>query len=144
MPLYLRPAIDDDVALILQLEELGMRGYAEALWGVWRPSATAESLVLDGHAIIEVEGDPVGCVAVDWHPDHLKVRKLYIHPDHRNHGFGAEALRMRVDEAAARGLPTRLTVLTTNPARRFYEREGFRVASETPERRLMVKPLPAS
>lgn len=143
MTVLLRPATREDAPFILMLEELGMRGYAQALWGSWQPSATVESLALEGHEIIEAGGESVGCIATAWHPDHLRVQKLYIHPDHRNRGFGAQALRTWVAEAAERGLPTWLSVLTTNPAQKFYEREGFSVREETRERRLMVRLAPS-
>jgi GNAT superfamily N-acetyltransferase len=73
-------------------------------------------------------------------PDCLVVRKLYVAPAHQGGGIGAWALRAAVAEASAAGLPVRLTVLRTNPARRFYEREGFRLAGETAERWTMVRP----
>ncbi len=116
-----------------------MRGYAEALWGEWRPSATVATSDLSGHEIIEVEGKAAGCIAVTWQPDHLFVEKLYIAPPFQGRGLGAVALKDKTDEAARAGLPTKLSVLTTNPADRFYRREGFVVELETPERRRMVK-----
>ncbi len=116
-----------------------MRGYAEALWGHWRPSATVETLDFLGHEIIEVDGKMAGCIAVTWQPDHLFVEKLYIAPPFQGRGLGAVALKDKTDEAARAGLPTKLSVLTTNPADRFYRREGFVAELETPERRRMVK-----
>lgn len=121
-----------------------MRGYAEALWGSWRPSATMGTLPLDGHEIVLLDGEAVGCVAATWHADHLFIDKLYIAPAFQNRGLGAQVLRRKVEEAAARGLPVKLSVLTTNPARKFYEREGFSVETETAERRRMVSVAPAS
>lgn len=116
-----------------------MRVYAVALWGNWRPSATLETLKLDSHEMIEQAGKAVGCIAVTWHPDHVFIEKLYIDPDFQNRGFGALALRTKVEQAAALGLFARLSVLTTNPAYRFYEREGFAIETETPERRRMLR-----
>jgi ribosomal protein S18 acetylase RimI-like enzyme len=139
MPFRLRPAEKSDAGYILMLEEACMRAYAVALWGNWRPSATPETLDITDHEIIEDEAKAVGCIAVTWYPEHLFIEKLYIDPAFQNRGLGALALRAKVAEAAARGLPTRLSVLTTNPANRFYEREGFTVETETPERRRMVR-----
>jgi GNAT superfamily N-acetyltransferase len=134
-----RQATVSDADFILKLEELCMRTYAEALWGKWKPSATAETLDVSGHEIIEVAGHAAGCIAITWHDDHLFVDKLYIHPDRQGHGVGALVLEKKVSEAAARKLPTILSVLTTNPADGFYRREGFTVVSETSERRRMMK-----
>jgi N-acetylglutamate synthase-like GNAT family acetyltransferase len=136
-----RPATVSDANFILKLEALCMRKHAEALWGTWRPSASAETLDVAGHEIIEVAGHLAGCVAVTWHDDHLFVDKLYIHPDRQGHGAGAIILERKVSEAAARKLPTVLSVLTTNPADSFYRREGFAIVSETTERRRMMKSI---
>jgi GNAT superfamily N-acetyltransferase len=116
-----------------------MRGYAEALWGLWNRTTTAETFDVTGHFLIERDGAVVGCVAETWHPDHLFIDKLYVDAPFQRQGIGAAVLRMRTREAAVRGLPTKLSVLTTNPADAFYRREGFEVESETTERRLMSK-----
>jgi GNAT superfamily N-acetyltransferase len=125
----------------MDLEEICMRGYAEALWGTWRPSATPETLDLAGHEIIEHNGSPAGCIAVTWQPDHLFVDKLYLWPSFQRLGVGAFVLKNKTDSAARIGLPTKLSVLTSNPADRFYKREGFVIESETPERRRLAKYL---
>lgn len=69
--------------------------------------------------------------------------KLYIDPEFQNRGTGAQVLRKVVEEARKAGLPTKLSVLTTNPARKFYEREGFVVEAETPERPRKTEPIAA-
>jgi len=135
----LRPAKRSDAGYLLDLEEACMRAYAEALWGSWRPADTIETLDLSGHEIIELEGQPCGCVAVSWRSDHLFIEKLYIAPSYQGRGIGAFALRTKTDIAAERGLPTKLSVLTTNPADRFYKREGFTLEAETTERRQFSK-----
>lgn len=142
MPVRLRPADREDAAFLLDLEEACTKGYAEALWGVWRPTGTPETLDVADFEIVEHDGRPAGCIAVVWRPDHLLVRKLYVAPTHQGQGIGAVVLRSKTEAAAALGLPTRLTVLTTNPADRFYSREGFVLESETAERRTFVKSLP--
>jgi ribosomal protein S18 acetylase RimI-like enzyme len=141
MLLTYRPATRDDVHYLLELEETCMRGYAEAIWHVWRPSAVPETLNVSGHEIIGRDGETVGCIAVTWHRSFLFIDKLYIDPRFQGQGIGAIALAAKVEAAAQQGLPTKLSVLTSNPALRFYRREGFVIESETPERRLMVKAL---
>jgi ribosomal protein S18 acetylase RimI-like enzyme len=131
----LRQATSKDAPHILLLEEEGMRRHAEALWGGWVPSSTPELLPLDGHEMIEYSGEPVGCVACDWHADHLRIRKLYVAEEYRRRGIGARVLAIKFRQAAVRGLTLRLTVLSTNnDARRFYEREGMSVVDRTQER----------
>jgi ribosomal protein S18 acetylase RimI-like enzyme len=131
----LHQATRKDAPVILRLEEDGMRSYAEALWGKWVPSSTPELLLLEGHEMIEWNGEIVGCVACEWQADHLRIKKLYVSPQYRRRGIGACVLGIKLRQAACRGLTLRLAVLSTNSdARRFYEREGMSVADRTEER----------
>ena len=50
-------------------------------------------------------------------------------PDHRGRGIGARLLRDVLHEATAAGLPVRLSVERSNPARSLYERLGFRTVA---------------
>lgn len=137
--LSLRPAAMTDAAFFVRLEEACMRGYAEALWGEWRPSATEDGFDPAGMRIIRADAESVGILRTRIDPGCLVLRTLYLAPDRQNRGVGAWALRTVLAEAREAGLPVRLTVLTTNPARRFYEREGFVLESETPERWTLVR-----
>jgi GNAT superfamily N-acetyltransferase len=137
--LSLRQAIRADAAFFLKTEEACMRGYAEALWGEWRPSATVESFDPSGMRVILADEAPAGILRTQMSPDALVVRTLYVAPERQNRGVGAWALRTAIAEARRAGLPVRLTVLTTNPARRFYEREGFVLEGATPERWTLVR-----
>ena len=116
-----------------------MRGYAEALWGEWRPSATPENFDPLGMRVILAEGQEAGLLAARLEADHLRVETFYVAPRRQRQGIGAWALGRVIAEAGDHGLPVRLTVLTTNPARRLYEREGFVLESETPERWTLVR-----
>jgi GNAT superfamily N-acetyltransferase len=129
----LRGAREDDRPFLRWLEEVCMREYAIALWGVWRPGPE-EEVSLDSHRIIEHEGENVGCVATDRHVDHIWIGKLYIAPSHQRRGLRAFVLRLVISEAAASNLPVRLSVLTTNPAIAFYLREGLHTYEKTAER----------
>lgn len=137
----LRKATNEDGPLVLWLEEICMKDYAIALWGKWRQSATLEEINLTGHQIIEFDSQAIGCVATTRQEGFLQVDKLYLGPDFRNRGIGAHVLRRIVKCDGHSSLPVRLSVLTTNPALKFYLREGFAVESETAERRFLVKKL---
>lgn len=130
-----RPAEPSDAGYLLALEEACMRRHAKALWGRWQPSATIESYDTAGHRILMVSGHFAGCIAAIRRMDELFVSKLYIAPEYQNQGIGAVVLRTVTSQATKMNLPIRLTVLSTNPALRFYERQGFFVEKETAERR---------
>jgi ribosomal protein S18 acetylase RimI-like enzyme len=79
--------------------------------------------------------------------------ELQVSPQYRNRGVGALLLRQVDDYAAERhAAHISLTTATNNPARRLYERSGYRVAGEKTNVRyeritgsagrvLMVKPI---
>ena len=53
-------------------------------------------------------------------------------------GWGTALVQEVMAEARQRGLPVRLRVLRSNPARRLYARLGFEVEQSSPERLWMV------
>jgi GNAT superfamily N-acetyltransferase len=140
MRVVLRNAVELDEPFLMRLEEICMREYAIALWGIWRPRP-AEHFTLRGHRIIVVDNNDIGCVATDLRSDHVWIDKLYIHPSHQRLGIGAQILRIFISEARNCGLPVRLSVLTTNPASAFYAREGLTIYEKTPERLFMTTSL---
>jgi ribosomal protein S18 acetylase RimI-like enzyme len=96
--------------------------------------------------------------AVDISPteEGIHLVELQVDPDHRNQGLGGRLLAEVERVARERGAATlSLTTQIDNPARRLYERSGFRVEGEkrhrryeaitgSPGRVLMVKELRSS
>ena len=92
---------------------------------------------------------------VDIRPpaDALHIFELHVASDVRGRGIGGEVLRFAEEQARARGRSLlSLTTTTSNPARRLYERSGFRVVETRTDaayrrmtgidgRHLMVKSL---
>jgi ribosomal protein S18 acetylase RimI-like enzyme len=111
-----------------------MRSYVEATWGVWdepwQHQRFVESFALPTHHIVELSGRPVGCLAVEEHPDHVFLARLFLLPEVQGRGIGTRLTRTVCESAHRRGLPVALTILKVNPARRLYERLGFAVVSE--------------
>ena len=83
----------------------------------------------------------------------VNLVELQVSPQHRNRGVGALLLR-RVDDYATEkhAAHISLTTATDNPARRLYERSGYRLTGEKTNARyeritgsagrvLMVKPI---
>ena len=77
--------------------------------------------------IVEIAGERVGYIAVVDEPDHVFLDEVVLAPHAQNRGLGTALARQVLGDAAARGVPVRLSVLVNNPARRLYERLGFRV-----------------
>lgn len=118
-----------------------MRGYVEQIWGsfseAYNRKDVAGSIASGIYSIIESEGQDIGALAVERHPTHIQLMQMYIAPSHQNRGIGTSLIRALAREARQFGKPLRLRVLSVNPARRLYEREGFKVTSVTPERVFM-------
>ena len=58
-------------------------------------------------------------------------------PEHRNRGLGGALVRELLDEAAAAGCLVSLHVEENNPARRLYQRLGFRDVADVSFYKLM-------
>lgn len=71
----------------------------------------------------------VGLVAPDGEPGGWRVRGMATLPRVRGRGAGAAVLRALLEHACVNGA-TRIWCNARTPALSFYERAGFRVASE--------------
>ena len=135
----LRQATAADSDFIYRLVERTMRGYVEQIWGSfseeYNRKQVAEQIAV--YSIVELGGNDVGALAVERHDTHIQLAQIYILPDYQNRGIGTSLVRDLVGEARRSGKPLRLRVLSVNPARALYEREGFRVTQSTPERFFM-------
>ena len=139
--IQLRKAAAADADFIYALVEKTMRGYVEQIWGDFSEDYNrrniVESIASGIYSIIVVDGREVGALAVEREDTHIQLTQLYVLPEYQNQGIGTSLVRQLAQEAKKVKKPLRLRVLSVNPARKLYEREGFRVTSETPERFFM-------
>ena len=139
--LSIRTATPRDAEFAYLLLEQTMRGYAIQTFGAWDAPAAktrvSEDAKIGRSQIIELGGQRVGLLCVDQLPTHHQLDQLYIAPRHQGKNIGASILSLVLAEAHAKALPVRIRVLRVNPAKRFYERHGFVVTNETPERFFM-------
>ncbi len=139
----LRPVVPGDepflcaVYISTRMEELTVTGWSDAqkrefLEGQFAAQhqhyqthyADAEfSVILDG----EIE---VGRLYVARWPAEIRIVDIALLPDYRSRGIGSTLLRDILAEAASAGIPARIHVEIFNPARRLYERLGFRVIED--------------
>jgi GNAT superfamily N-acetyltransferase len=68
----------------------------------------------------------------------MRLAELFLEPAFHGRGWGTALVQEVIAEASQRGLPLRLRVLRSNPARRLYARLGFEVEQSSPERLWMV------
>jgi len=137
----LRQATTADLDLVHHVTEVSMRRYVEETWGVWDPvhqrRQIEQSYRPETHSILLVQGDAAGVLAVQEHPEHLQLEKIYLLPEYQGRGIGTRVVQGIQARAVELRLPLRLRVLAVNPVRRLYERLGFRVVRSTEERHFM-------
>ena len=80
--------------------------------------------------IIEREGARIGRVYVEQTAHEVCLMEITLLPEARNRGVGAAISAALVQHAHASGVAAGLHVEPLNPARRLYERQGFREVEE--------------
>lgn len=139
VPVALRPSTPADADFDYRLyastraEELARTGWeAEATEAFLRTQYDAQTRSYRANHpgasfdVILVEGRPAGRLYVDRGTEVIHVIAIALLPEHRGGGIGTLLLAELLDEAATRGRRVTLSVERSNPARRLYERLGFR------------------
>jgi ribosomal protein S18 acetylase RimI-like enzyme len=80
--------------------------------------------------VIEVDGEPAGRLYVHRGPSDIRIMDIALAPEYRGRGIGSALLRSLIAEEDAGGRSLSIHVEVNNPARRLYERLGFRPAGE--------------
>lgn len=127
----MRPKHPDDLELFWTTRRDGFRAYAEAVWGPWddvkqRASAERDFAELPIE-IVERDGVAIGYQIVEHRADHWFLDEIGVTASERNRGIGTELVRRIMTSAQTAGMEVQLNCLHVNPARRLYERLGFRV-----------------
>jgi ribosomal protein S18 acetylase RimI-like enzyme len=143
-PYTLRQATTEDYDFLYDLNRQCLRVYIEAIWGwhdEWQEEYFRRKFDPAPRQIIQVDGHDVGVVVVEERPDELYVALIELLPAYQGHGIGTRIVTELRNAAHGAGRPLSLHVLRSNePARRLYERLGFRVVETTAERYRMSCP----
>lgn len=108
------PLADEHKRMLLEQQYVARRDH----YRTYYPMADFSVIELDGAAIGRL------CLLRDTH-EH-KLIDIALLPDHCGTGLGGALLDSILTEAAALGRSVSLCVDHSNPARRLYERKGFR------------------
>ena len=137
----LRTATAEDLEFLFELLKVSLGAYVEQTYGAWHdPDQRARFMARtqpETHRIIEVDGQPVGCLAVQWLPDQVKLNRVFLLPSVQGRGIGSQLVRQLLAQAQASHLPVRLRVFKVNPAQCLWRRLGFAVVGETETHVLM-------
>lgn len=80
--------------------------------------------------VIERGGVPVGRLYVHRWAEEIRIIDIALLPEHRGAGMGGALLRALLAEASEHAKCVTIHVERENPARRLYERLGFRVEAD--------------
>ncbi|MEU6716098.1 GNAT family N-acetyltransferase [Nonomuraea sp. NPDC046802] len=129
----IRPASAADVEAVAELRAMVLRADLERL-GRYDGQRVRQRL-RDGFApahtwMIEVDGAPVGCVALRPTKSTYWLEHFYLSSDSQGRGIGSAVLSRLLERCDREDAMVRLNVLQGSPARRLYERHGFTVETE--------------
>jgi GNAT superfamily N-acetyltransferase len=130
--LTLRPAQPDDFAFCQRLYVDGMREFITELHldGAQQVESFCRQWRFAAVRIIMVASVAVGWLQTAPTDDATDLGQLYVDRRFQRQGIGQGAIRVLIDEALRDNKAVILGVVKISPARRLYERLGFRVAYE--------------
>ncbi|AIO37496.1 acetyltransferase domain protein [Burkholderia cenocepacia] len=130
----LRPASAADEPFLLRLRKLTMAEHLRKA-GVSTDDETHYQRIrsnFEDAKIVRAGEEDIGLLKLsravtEWH-----VHQLQISPEYQGRGIGQAVLRLVLAEAKDADVAVSLSVMHGNPARRLYERLGFKLVAETP------------
>ncbi len=132
-PITLRRAYADDLDFCQGHYEEAMRPAVERLFG-WDQARQDESFrrqwAVEEVSIIASDGIDIGWMQVAQGDGILFLKQIHLARDFHNRRIGTRVLWGLLDQAKRRGIAVTLGVMKDNPARRLYDRLGFRPTHE--------------
>ncbi len=134
----------DDWPLWLGLHHEAYRGRVEELWG-WDDAQQLDfarhefDTAYHGQFIIMVDGVDAGYLSFNWEEGALYLSNLVLSAGVRGRGLGEAILRDLQGVAATRGAGMRLQTFINNPARKLYERLGFKLVEENANKHFVMR-----
>lgn len=139
-----RPATLADREFLFHLRIATMKEYVRQAFGdwndAWQRKFFEQRFKPAGIEILEVDGCDVGALQLARRKREIWLTNIHVLPAWQNRGVGTAVLGEILAEADRRRLPVGLQVLRVNPARRLYERAGFRIAAQTATHFRMRRP----
>ncbi len=129
----LRPATQSDYDFIYEVKKAALGAYVAATWGrdqAFQREYFAQRFDPADHQVIVVDRQDIGELSVQYGESEINLAGIYVLPDSQRLGFGSAIIKDLIDEGKLSGRSVKLQVLKVNPAKRLYERLGFRLIEE--------------
>lgn len=124
-----------DIDFILKLKELCFKWYIEIIYG-WDIYVQREKTIheLDHHIndmkIITLDNKDIGITTFYEENDIYVVGMIAIHPDYQNNGIATNIINNYIKTAQNEKKKIIIKTYKENPARKLYERLGFKIYNE--------------
>ena len=125
----------NDVEFILKLKELCFKWYIEIIYG-WDINIQREKTIneLDDHIndmrIITLDNKDIGITTFYEENDIYVVGMIAIHPNYQNNGIATNIINNYIKTAQNEKKKIIIKTYKENPARKLYERLGFKIYNE--------------
>jgi ribosomal protein S18 acetylase RimI-like enzyme len=132
MPIALRPARSEDFDFCARLYFFGMEKIIQQLkldMALQTANLRKRWDVMEVE-IITSDGEDVGWMQSSIRDDARFLEQIFIDAAQQRRGIGTEMINGLIAQANRANQPVTLGVVKTNPARRLYERLGFRITHE--------------
>lgn len=132
-----RPCTLDDFDFLFKLKKQNFKLYIEKNWG-WddeeQKNILKEDLKvhLEHKRIILLNDKPIGIYVTHFTDNgELYINEISILKEYQNKGIATDIISKQLKENENKGIRTILQVFKNNPAKKLYERLGFKVYNET-------------
>ncbi|AMP00742.1 acetyltransferase family protein [Collimonas arenae] len=136
------PATEEDLSFLLALRDATMTPHLiRAGAAIDEASQLARIRYRFEHAqIVSLKGRKIGLLKACKEEAQWYIVQIQIMPECQGQGLGRQIVEHILAQASRDRLPTALKVLEGNPARRLYEKLGFKEARQEGIEYLMVCP----
>nr|WP_116607558.1 GNAT family N-acetyltransferase [uncultured Albidiferax sp.] len=126
-------ASEQDKDFIFEAFKASMREYVEWAWG-WNEEFQRDgfwaNLPVHKFNLICVDGQNAGALYVEESAQNHWVRTIFLRPEFQGLGVGSALLTQESARAKIANKHLLLKVIKINPAKRLYDRLGFKVVNE--------------